>query len=221
MELRTKYGPLWPYLVRWPVVTPLALAVLAALLSVASPDSPEPPGERDERLRVVAAAVGAEVDRAVMTGALPGRQRRLWAAATTATLLRESGNVSRAVHAGRRLGDDGRSICLMQINLGNPAGFRPVAPLPARMWRDVRVPLASRRFFWKRLAGLDQASTTRCVRGGVVSLARMRRHCARRVPPSELLVATLSAYMHGSSCEASAEGERRARLTRRLLAHVR
>lgn len=190
----------------------LVPGILAALLLAAGGDSPEPAAARRNRLLLVAGAVGAEVDRAVMTGALPGPERRLWAAATAATLLRESGNVSRAVHAGTRLGDEGRSICLMQINLGNPAGYLP----PQRV-----VSTRSHRFFWKRLGGLDQASTTRCVRGGIRSLARMRRHCARRVPPAALLVATLSAYMHGSSCEPSDEGRRRATLARRLAARLR
>jgi len=178
----------------------LAPGLLAALLSLPIPrNAAEPPAERRGRLALVAAELAAAVDLAVMTGRLPGRERRLWAAAAAATLVRESGNVSRAVHSGARLGDGGRSICLMQINRGNPAGYLPHP--------------------WKRLAGLDRAATRRCVAGGVRSLARMRAWCARR-GASDLMGATLSAYMHGSSCLPSSEGRRRARFARQLISFL-
>jgi hypothetical protein len=179
----------------------LSTWILYTLLSVAHQAPDESSAARAQRLHAVADGLASAVDLAVMTGQLPGAERRMWAAAAIATATRESGGIARNVHAGTRLGDSGRSICFMQINRGNRPALKGGDPV--KIWRD--------------LAGVDPSSTRRCAAAGVASLARMRSHCARRVPAGDLLGATLSAYMHGSSCRMLAEGARRERLTRQLL----
>lgn len=179
-------------------MTSLAAFVLSALLSAPAPwQSDEPAEQRRERVELVAASLAAALDVRTMTGQIPGTERRLWAAAAAATAIRESGGLNRRVHSGERLGDRGRSICYMQINRGNPRAFE--------------------RFGWQALGGLDELSTARCATAGVDSLVRLRAWCARRVPRSALLAATLSAYTTGTRCEVTPEGKRRAVLARRLL----
>src|SRR5262245_27156723 len=141
--------------------------ILLTLLGLAHVGT-ESPGERRERLSTVALAYSLEVDLAVMTGRFPGPERRLWLAAAIATGYRESG-FARSVHEGRRLGDKGRSSCLLQINRGNPAAHAPDS--------------------WGSLTGLGLAATRRCVRAGLRSLAAMRALCSRRVPRERLLEA--------------------------------
>jgi hypothetical protein len=181
-------------------MSPLAAWLLALLVTL--PAAPEDADARLARLQGVAQGLAQAIDLAVMTGRIPGSERRVWAAAALATAVRESGGLARAVHAGARLGDSGRSICFMQINLGNRTALK------GRHARRV----------WRALGGIDPAATLRCAQAGVASLAVMRTYCARRVPAERLLAATLSGYMHGSSCSVLAEGARRERLTRRLLA---
>jgi hypothetical protein len=173
-------------------MSPWILLVLLGLHQVGA----ESPSERRERLSTVAMAYAVEHDLAMMTGRFPGPERRLWLAAAIATAYRESG-FARSVHAGRRMGDEGRSTCLHQIHRGNPAAHAPHA--------------------WSSLAGTGFGATRRCIRAGLRSLAAMRAVCARRVPRERLLEATLSGYLSGSSCAESLEGVKRARLARKLL----
>lgn len=182
-------------------MTPLAHWILAALLMVPPPyGSSEPEAARAQRIEVMASALADAINVAVMTGNLPGHERRLWAAAVAATAARESGGLDRGVHSGERLGDRGRSICFMQINRGNPDAFAATG--------------------WRALAGVDPEATRLCADAGVASLVAARRLCARRVGTARgrpLLSAVHTAYTSGHRCAPSPEGERRAALTLRLL----
>lgn len=178
-----------------------ALAPWLLAIALGWPSPPfhvEGPAARRERLAVAASALGWAVDVAVMTGALPGGERRAWAALALATVERESGWLDRRVHAGERLGDGGRSICFGQINRGNP-GAIPVTG-------------------WRSLAGVGDEASRRCAWAIVRTFEHARRYCARRVPRAELALAVASAYLHGRGCHVTAEGRRRVRLAASMLA---
>jgi hypothetical protein len=186
--------------------------LFAALAALPTPTTREHPIARGTRLAYVAAALGHAVDVAVMTGALPGHERRQWAAAALATAIRESGQLHLTVHEGSRRGDLGRSICFMQINWGNRDTARLASSYVAR---------GRGSSAWAELAGVGREATRRCAMAGVLTLARLRARCARLgVPGRELLTATLSAYMHGSSCAPRPEGIARARLTRAIVSRA-
>jgi len=182
-------------------VSTLAPWLLSLALTWPSPPSHvEPAEERRERLAVAAGALAWAVDRAVMTGALPGRERRLWAALALATVRRESGNLDRGVHSGRRLGDRGRSICFGQINRGN---------VPAYGGADSS---------WRSLAGVGDDASRRCAWAVVSTLARARDYCLRKAAASELHGAVLSVYLRGHGCRVNREGRVRLALARQSLA---
>lgn len=188
----------------------------AVLLMIAHQAPEETSDARALRIGAASRGLATAIDLAVMTGALPGSERRLWAAAAMATAFYESG-IALSVHSGKRLGDGGRSICFMQINRGNPGSYMPSrSKSPAQI--SIEGANVQKIAHWRELAGVDLEASFRCARAGVVSLARMRAYCASRVPAAELLPATLSAYMHGSSCEVTAAGRRRSRLALALAA---
>jgi hypothetical protein len=193
----------------------LATWTAALLLMIAHVSRGEPYHAHSERLGHVAEGIAIAVDQAVMTGALPGTERRLWAAAAVATAFHES-SLARSVHAGERLGDGGRSICFMQINRGNPGSYMPPRSKSPAIFliEGARVQKIDH---WRELAGVGREASARCAAAGVLSLVRMRAYCAKRVPAAELLPATLSAYMHGSSCHITPQGLSRARLAVELL----
>jgi hypothetical protein len=118
----------------------LAKTLAAIWLAMVPPDEIETPDARAARLAVIATAVELETRDA------------LEAALVAETIQVESGRLRLDVHDGRRLGDEGRAICLGQV------------------WRQTWLP----RREWAALPGTDLDSTRRCVRA-VVRVYRSAR----------------------------------------------
>lgn len=167
----------------------LAEQLLTAALAMAPPyyppgHEPELPQERDRRLAVIAVAIERAAETATERDWWPRQHRAELAWQLWAISYQESRHWALEVHDGRQRGDRhlGGSICLVQINRGNPL---------ARGWAG--------------LAGTDLASTTRCLETGARSLGHALRHCAKVAKWHSStrwhsLASAHSVYATGSTC---------------------
>ncbi len=131
------------------VMSPTLFAIALHAFELHAAPSAEPPATRSERLRATAAdAVRAVEERAP----LPGMSREQTLRVLVATALVESAGLLPAIDRGVTRGDHGRSVCLMQINVG--AGRVQSADPVVSTWRAGDL-LADRRKCFA--AGLDAA----------------------------------------------------------------
>lgn len=160
----------------------LFAALLAAALALPAPwhppgRAPETPEQYRERVHTIALAIATEA---------PTVDGWRWstsdlAFAALVKMHAESGRFSLAVHTGKRRGDNGRSICLGQVQA-----------LPGVLSRDE----------WRRTVGVDLDATRRCSRAVMRYLALFQR-CARGLKPSAYAMARIFAgYGTGRSCSA-------------------
>ena len=159
--------------------------LVAALLSVLTPvplpwyppgkPVPETSQERTDRLEMIAEQTVTATETLMLSHnlhAVTGLEIEDFLAMGAVQMVRES-YLSWVSHSGKPWpgtwnprGDNGKSICLFQLNRG-------ASQTPFPKWR------AFEKGEWAGLEGLTPAATRRCARAGIVSLAYHAKRCRK------------------------------------------
>ncbi len=140
---------------------------------------------REDRMLVVARAITLE------------SERNLTVAAAAMAIIKHESHLAESVHAGRKLGDSGNSVCLMMIH--------------RRGIRDDKL--------WSTLTGTGFDATSRCVATGLMLWGRYWG-CYRRAEPGERWESMFSAYGTGAGCKIEKTGRKKAKTFRAALSYL-